>query len=48
MLSPTQRIDKQRNKKMFQKKYGDSDLAYRSIASQSSYRPPDSLQFRRR
>jgi len=48
VLSPTERIEKERNRRIFQHKFGDSDIAYRSIASQSAYSSLDSAQFRTR
>jgi hypothetical protein len=35
----TERIEIEKNKKIFEKKYGDAKIAFRSIASQSVYNP---------
>ena len=48
ILSTTDRIEKEKNKRIFQAKYGDSSVAFRSIASQSAYDPAAFNQFRSR
>lgn len=48
MLTTTDRIEKEKNKSMFLTKYGDQDIAFRSIASQSEYTSAGSTQFRER
>lgn len=48
ILSTTERIEHERNKQIFESKFGDSSLAFRSIASQSSYNPAGSAQYRTR
>jgi hypothetical protein len=48
ILSTTERIENEKNKRIFETKYGDSSLAFRSIASQSAYNSAGTNQFRNR
>lgn len=48
ILSTTDRIELEKNKSIFEAKYGNSDIAFRSIASQSAYNPSASNEFRGR
>ena len=48
ILTTTDRIEKEKNRRIFVAKYGDSGVAFRSIASQSAYDPAASNQFRSR
>ncbi len=48
ILTTTDRMEKEKNRHIFQDKYGDSGVAFRSIASQSAYDPAASNQFRKR
>jgi hypothetical protein len=48
ILTTTDRIEKEKNRPIFQAKYGDSGVAFRSIASQSAYDPAASNQYRSR
>jgi hypothetical protein len=48
ILSTTDRMEKEKNRRIFESKYGDSGIAMRSIASQSAYDPSASNEFRSR
>lgn len=39
LFTPLERIERQRNYELFKHKYGDPTIAYRSIGSQSEYKP---------
>lgn len=39
MFTPLERIERAKNTIMFKEKYGDANIALRSICSQSEYKP---------
>lgn len=41
-------MEKEKNIRLFEGKYGDGNIAYRSIASQSAYNSSSKNEFRRR